>query len=165
MKLFGKRLQRFTDKIEHHPSGCWLWVGAIVQNSGYGQFGVGRLNGKPIRKLAHRVAYEHFVGEIPEGLDLDHLCRVRNCVNPDHLEPVTRQENFKRSPIHAGSATHCPNGHPYSGENLLVVNASDGMRRRCRICKKETARRYEKRKEGLHEGKWYLPKPTISTTA
>lgn len=74
-------------------SGCWIFTGAI-STSGYGRVGLGaRSEGLA---QAHRVTYEHLVGPIPEGLDIDHLCRVRACVNPAHLEPVTRRENCRR---------------------------------------------------------------------
>lgn len=82
-------LPRWESKVERSPS-CWFWTGAISR-SGYGNFWTGESY-----VSAHRWSYEHFVGPIPEGLDLDHLCRVRNCVNPAHLEPVTRQENLRR---------------------------------------------------------------------
>lgn len=87
-------------------------------------------------RLAHRVAYEIHVGPIPDGLEIDHLCRVRCCVNPDHLEPVTHRENMRRSPSwnsvgrRQKAKTHCPKGHPYSGYNLIVTKSG------CRFCRK-----------------------------
>lgn len=87
------------DKVSPEPNtGCWLWL-AGVNRSGYGHFSV-----KSVSKLAHRAAYELFVGKIPRGLGLDHLCRVRSCVNPAHLEPVTQKENCvrARSTDHSG---------------------------------------------------------------
>ena len=78
---------RFWAKVDKTET-CWLWTGG--QSAGYGRFG---FKGRP-NLGAHRFAYELLVGPIPPGLDLDHLCRVRNCVNPDHLEPVTRRENL-----------------------------------------------------------------------
>lgn len=79
--------QKFMAHVDKRPWGCWLWKGSINKATKYGLW-----RGRP----AHRWAYELFKGQIPTGLDLDHLCRVRDCVNPDHLEPVTMQENFKR---------------------------------------------------------------------
>jgi HNH endonuclease len=79
--------ERFWEKVEQ-GEGCWLWTGAI--DRGYGQF---VWNG---RKRAHRVAYELIIGPIPEGLELDHLCRNKSCVRPEHLEPVTKAENIRR---------------------------------------------------------------------
>lgn len=86
-------LDRLMALLER-PTGsdCWLWTGYVAAG-GYGEF---HLAGRT--RKAHRVAYELLVGPVPEGLDLDHLCRVRRCVNPEHLEPVTRQENLRRSP-------------------------------------------------------------------
>lgn len=82
---------RFWSKVDKRPGGCWLWTGTMLR-SGYGQF---RLGLGHVR--AHRFAYELLVGPIPEGLTLDHLCRVTACVNPLHLEPVTLSENVKRA--------------------------------------------------------------------
>ena len=88
-----KRMDRlFWPKVEV-TGACWLWTASCSRN-GYGQWndGTGRM------VTAHRQAYETLVGLVPVGLDLDHLCRVRQCVNPDHLEPVTRLENLRRGP-------------------------------------------------------------------
>ena len=112
-------------------SGCWLWTGSVL-SSGYGRIGIG---GKEY--LAHRIVYEMLIGPIPDGLELDHKCRVRPCVNPDHLEPVTHIENVRRG--EAGfarrnqylSRTHCPHGHPWTHENT-IRNARG--HRHCREC-------------------------------
>lgn len=108
-------------------SGCWLWTGSC-DPSGYGTL---KLEGRTRR--AHRLAYELLVGPIPDGLQLDHLCRVRNCANPDHLEPVTNQENSRRG---RALITHCPKGHPYSGDNLRLHVRKNGrdVNRECREC-------------------------------
>lgn len=79
-------LDRFNSKI-HISESCWLWLGSKYGN-GYGAFHVNR-----IKRLAHRVSYEIHIGEIDPGMVLDHICRVRHCVNPKHLRVVTRQEN------------------------------------------------------------------------
>lgn len=86
---------------------------------------------------AHRFVYEQIRGPIPDGMDIDHLCRVRNCVNPDHMEPVTRRENTLRG-LKGRLVTHCPAGHAYSPDNLLTKT-----RRDCKRChaNKERARR------------------------
>lgn len=86
------------DRVVFADDGCWIWTGAL-NGSRYGSIEVdGRL------RRPHRLLYEFVVGVIPEGLELDHLCRVRHCVNPDHLEAVTRSENLRRSPLVASAA-------------------------------------------------------------
>ena len=82
-------LERFFNKVNKTDT-CWLWTSA-KNIDGYGIF---RINGKNI--LSHRLSYELYIGKIPEGLQIDHLCRVRDCVNPDHLDPVTQAENIRR---------------------------------------------------------------------
>lgn len=104
---------------------CWIWTGAKGSN-GYGFHSIGSE-----RIGAHRFAYEDVVGPIPDGLELDHLCRERLCVNPWHLDPVTRQENQRRTP--AALKTHCIHGHALSGPNLYI-HAIHG-RRGCRTCR------------------------------
>ena len=108
--------------------GCWIWTG-IINGYGYGQvIDHGR------RPMAHRKMYETLVGPIPEGLTLDHLCRVHACVNPGHLEPVTIRENTLRgntTPAANAAKTHCLRGHPLAGDNLY--RTPDG-RRQCRAC-------------------------------
>lgn len=121
----GKMIDRFLKFVSPEPNtGCWLWMGGCSQN-GYGAF---KVNGR--QETAHRIAYSLLRGEIPEGLQLDHLCRVRCCVNPDHLEPVTPKENIRRSPIHSGAKTHCPQGHAYTAENT----GKHAGERFCRKC-------------------------------
>ena len=89
--------ERFWGKVDlDGPDGCWLWT-ASTDKDGYGQFGVGsQIDGTATMAKSHRWAHEHLVGPIPEGLQIDHLCRVRSCVNPGHLEPVTNRENLRR---------------------------------------------------------------------
>lgn len=140
--IYQHKSQPPEERFEKHyvpvpESGCWLWVGAIQEN-GYGRF---YIDGKMVQ--AHRYAYEQKHGLIPEGLELDHLCRVRLCVNPDHLEPVTRKENLSRG-INANSEkSHCPKGHHYSGENLYTQ--PDG-RRGCRACGRQNSKKYRMNK-------------------
>lgn len=104
---------------------------------------------KRVSKSAHREAYKAFKGEIPDGLELDHLCRVRNCVNPDHLEPVTRLENARRgigglmAGLRQRAKTHCPAGHPYAPENTYFRANGNRM---CVTCNAAWCRRnYERR--------------------
>lgn len=108
----------------NETTGCWEWERAKVQ--GYGYY---RPPDGPVNVRAHRYMYELLVGPIPEGLTLDHLCRVRSCVNPAHLEPVTSGENTRRA---TAIQTHCLRGHPLSGDNLYVR----ANRRHCRACRR-----------------------------
>lgn len=114
---------------ERAADGCLVWTG-IVSTAGYGRIKVG---GR--RRPAHRVSYELARGPIPEGLELDHLCRNRRCIEPTHLEPVTTRENLLRGatiPAANLQKTHCPAGHPYAGANLYVAPSRPD--RQCRAC-------------------------------
>lgn len=125
-------------KISPEPnSGCWLWLGDININ-GYGRMYYKSGNH---RKMAHRVVYESHFGPIPDGLELDHLCRTRSCVNPAHLEPVTKSVNAKRGLTPRLNAergkiiTHCPHGHEYTSENTYIrENPKGWASRKCRTC-------------------------------
>lgn len=121
-------LERFMDFVSPEPNtGCWLWMGQL-SNVGYGLFNLDYR----IRN-AHRVAYELVKGAIPDGLVLDHLCRVPSCVNPDHLEPVAQRENVLRGISLAAcraAMTHCLRGHVLSEENLYRYKTQ----RRCKTC-------------------------------
>lgn len=129
----GKRIPlvvRIQRRVEVDANGCWIWTGCLDKGSGYGRIQVDHKTG-----YSHRVAYELLVGQIPDGLELDHLCRVRACCNPDHLEPVTTLVNQHRSPITNATRICCPKGHPYGGENLRYWIDKEGNRRRvCRTC-------------------------------
>lgn len=127
-------------RISKAESGCWEWTGAPLKNSGYCRI---KMAGKTV--VAHRAVYEALVGPIPHGLQLDHLCRNRKCVNPAHLEPVTAKVNQARgqSPVSENAAkTSCKRGHPLSGSNLFVRN--DG-RRRCRTCERASQKRLQQK--------------------
>lgn len=135
---------RFWSKV-NMDQPCWLWTGSLGDN-GYGRFSDGeRL------VVAHRWSYEMAKGPVPEGLDLDHLCRVRNCVNPDHLEPVTRSENNLRGIAARGTPTHCRRGHEMTPENFYQ---RPGGYRVCRKCKKagDLRRRVRKAEERKSNG-------------
>ncbi len=116
-------------------SGCWLWFGNVNQK-GYGM--VSRQpGGIRFTRMAHRFVYELVKGNIPVGLQLDHLCRMPCCVNPEHLEPVTSGENSRRgnTGIFGRSKTHCPQGHPYDADNTAYYfSLKSGRRRYCKIC-------------------------------
>ncbi|WP_234039914.1 HNH endonuclease signature motif containing protein [Micromonospora coerulea] len=124
--------QRFLSKVAPpNEQGCMLWL-AARQGDGYGHF---KVAGRMVR--AHRFGYEMWVGPIPNGLHLDHLCRVRSCVAPGHLEPVTNRENILRGEAptaRQSRQTHCRNGHPLAGDNLVRSAAARGQRV-CRTCR------------------------------
>lgn len=131
-------LARFEAKYEVNDSGCWVWT-AAMQRGGYGLFHADKLTS------AHRVAYEHYVGAIPPGLQIDHLCRNRACVNPAHLEAVTQSENIRRGMVGQPQAarTHCPHGHAYTAANTYRVPKTG--HRLCRTCERIRRRaRYER---------------------
>lgn len=132
---FTNETIRFLDKVLVGES-CWEWQ-ATVSPYGYGKFGVKDSRWRMVP--AHRFSYELFVGPIPEGLHLDHLCRNRVCVRPNHLEPVTCKENIHRGIGH-GHETHCPKGHPYDEANTYW--RTDGRHgRHCRRCSYEMVTR------------------------
>ena len=113
---------------------CWEWIGRLTPQ-GYGRdTGSGE---------AHRTTYQMWRGDIPEGLELDHLCRNRRCVNPWHLEPVTRAENVRRAGM---TITHCKNGHEYTPENTYWRPGPGGGARDCRACIRARVRLYKQRK-------------------
>lgn len=128
-----------TDQPELGP--CWEWTGAL-STSGYGRIGVG---GRDQSDYTHRVAYREWVGPIPDGLVIDHLCRNRICCNPAHLEAVEQRVNIVRGvgPALQAGKTHCPKGHAYSAENTRIY---DG-RRFCRQCDRDRPRRPKRRRQ------------------
>ena len=143
---------------EHCPElgPCWVWTSAAMgkgyrEGKGYGLFGLNR-RGYP----AHRLAYQLLIGDIPDGLQLDHVCRNTRCVNPAHLEPVTHQENVARF---AALQTHCKHGHPLPAYVM-------GQRRICLICRDAFNRQRPSRKSSpfprthCRHGHPYLPENT-----
>ncbi len=123
----GAETERFWKFVDDRSGDCWLWTGAI-DGRGYGSW-----TRSEKRKVgAHRFAYQITVGPIPDGLDLDHLCRVRHCVNPSHLEPVTRQVNIQRGANRNREKTHCKRGHEFTPENTYMTSAGG---RSCRTCR------------------------------
>lgn len=134
MKTVAERIAALS---VHDPiTDCRIWTGRIDRH-GYGQIKIGGRNGRP--HAAHRVSYETEIGPIPEGLVIDHLCRVRNCVNPSHLEPVSNEENVRRG--HKDREVHlrCRNGHARTVANTYRTPAGD---RDCRTCHNEACARY-----------------------
>lgn len=127
--------ERFDDSYIPEPNtGCWLWT-KFANRAGYGQ---SYMNGRLV--YAHRMAWTLYRGPIPEGMFLDHICRVRSCVNPDHLRVVTTRintiENSLGPSAKNAAKTHCPNGHPLVGGNLV----SRRYGRDCRTCYNANAR-------------------------
>lgn len=122
---------RFWEKIKVDlHTGCWLWT-AHINLKGYAQFFWGK------QKRAHRVAYEELIREIPEELVCDHICETRHCVNPNHMQIISSQENIRKSPKWEGRKTHCPYGHPYAGDNLKIDKRGH---RECRACRRKRNR-------------------------
>jgi hypothetical protein len=140
-------LDRFNEKIEiDQNTGCWVWI-AGKDGGGYGAFKMGHK-----MEIAHRVAYELYIGSIPEGKNIDHLCRNRSCVNPDHLEPVSQKENVRRGNLGWNSTT-CKRGHKISSNTYYIYDKQrNRWRRECLSCIRERERRnwHAKKKNSSH---------------
>lgn len=131
--------ERFWVKVDKQVGGCWIWT-ATCSTNGYGQF----WSEDRVNVPAHRQAYEFEVGTIPSGMVLDHLCRIKSCVNPDHLEVVTQSENVLRGLASRGQGDTCRAGHPRTPDNTHVRKSGE---RYCMTCKNERDRdRYSRRK-------------------
>lgn len=148
LRHWGMLERTFDERIDSQYSvdenGCWIWRN---KPSGHG-YSETTNNGKRIK--LHRYMYERYKGEIPVGLVIDHLCRVRHCINPDHLEAVTNRENVLRGiSISAKYArkTHCKHGHEFTKANTRVYNGG----RYCRACARESARRHSIKRNKLKE--------------
>ena len=133
-----KIVERFNDRFTINDRGCWLWSNTL-NYKGYGVLS---------SMSAHRWSYMHHIGPIPDGLEIDHLCRVRNCVNPEHLEPVTRHENQMRGLRNQnGGKTHCSKGHEF---DLHRIDKRTGHPwRQCSICVADTRREWRARRKAL----------------
>lgn len=134
-------IQRFLKKIKIAENGCWLWIASLNPVFGYSAFRYNQQCGN-----GHRFIWLYLYGSIPKGLEIDHLCRNRACVNPKHLELVTHKENLLRGDtFQARNAkkTQCPQGHPLDGSN--IYKQKDG-KRRCRICHVEYLRNWRKKR-------------------
>lgn len=152
-------VERFWEKVDFNgplppdpwiplSTGCWLWTAAL-NAYGYGHFGVGTSSrDAPVR--AHRFAYEQLVGPIPSDREIDHLCRVRHCVRPEHLDLVTTRTNLLRGRSFAAvnaHKTHCVNGHSLKDQDNVYAWRG---RRKCRTCHREADRRYYARKVAVN---------------
>jgi hypothetical protein len=146
----GRVYERFWAKVDcdgpkqpGFSTPCWLWTASTSQ--GYGRFG--NWDDRSRTQLAHRVAYEMFVGPVPSGLTIDHLCRNALCVNPGHFELVTSGVNALRGsgPAAANARkTHCSAGHEFDAENTYLYKG----RRECRACRREALRAWKRRQNG-----------------
>jgi hypothetical protein len=158
--LFSELPKNMQSKISIGPSKdslvpgpCWTWIGCLnSRNYGCVSAGHGTI------KLAHRIAYETYKGEIPDGYQVDHLCFNTKCCNPEHLDAVTPKVNAERS--RKATKTHCVHGHPLAGENLRMKRTANGLfQRQCRVCGIDHRRRVaERESRGLRtpNGKWEL---------
>lgn len=142
-------IERFEAQYIPEPnSGCWLWIGSDDGKNGYGKIMV---NG--VRERAHRASWEMFRGPVPDGHEIDHLCRIPCCVNPNHLEPVLPVENRRRGKlgILREPKTHCPHGHPYSGDNLYIDPKGCLI---CRTCVAAATRDAYRKQHNVPPSKW-----------
>lgn len=131
---------RIASKIAADADGCWVWTKCCDQDG----YGLVWFDGQMRR--AHRIIYEILVGPIPDGLDIDHLCRVRACVNPDHMEPVAHGENIRRGLLGYALRTLCKSGrHDITDPANVYTEPSTGNRK-CRTCKNETGRNGDHRR-------------------
>lgn len=137
--------EKILARVKYSEAGCWLWTGPTNEKG----YGLTTVKGKTVR--VHRIAYELWKGPIPPGLQIDHLCRTRNCFNPEHLEAVTPRENVLRGESSAAlraRKTHCVHGHPFDDTN--TARWPDGTRR-CLTCRPRGNGKFRRSKAELAE--------------
>lgn len=136
--MAATREDRFRAKYNTAESGCWIWTGA--RGAALTEHPYGIFKGEDRVVLAHRWSYEHFVGPIPDGHVIDHLCKVTLCVNPEHLQAVTQKTNLRRGDTFQArnaAKTHCPAGHTYDEANTRFKTSRGVTRRVCKKCEAE----------------------------
>lgn len=151
-------LSRIKSRINITSSGCWEWQGPKSHN-GYGVLSLPQNLKELLGSRVHRITYQIYVGDIPEGLQLDHLCRNRPCVNPQHVEPVTAKENIRRGETgkhnkHRGwlyqrMTTACVHGHPYDEKNTRIYKG----KKDCRECDRIRSRKKTEKRRMEREGR------------
>jgi hypothetical protein len=141
-------LSRISKEDRGHSTFCWVFQGSLTAANGYGQV-CSKVDGVRVNRSTHRVVYEALVGPIGDGMTLDHLCEVKTCCNPDHLEPVTRLENIQRfRSRHADELSHCKYGHLLAETRRVTANGNS----RCRACENRRSVEYYGRKKLSHNG-------------
>jgi len=124
--------EKFLEKVKVMDSGCWEWQGEII----YSGYGATHFRGK--HQTAHRVAYLLFRGDIPIGLEPDHICLNKSCVNPEHLRLISHRDNLLASNgvvAKAARQTHCIHGHPFDLFNTIYHKSRKSIQRHCRMCR------------------------------
>ena len=141
--------EKFDSRFVISESGCWEWVGGMNTGNGYGQIWNGQR-----KVLAHRYSYERVNGQVPKELELDHLCKNTLCVNPEHLEAVTRRVNMQRADSPNRVKTHCIRGHEFTEENTVFYTTGGYDKRNCKTCvRANSARWYAANKDKRRGGK------------
>lgn len=126
--------QNFWARVLKAPS-CWIWL-LSKNHKGYGEYGF-----RGVTVACHRFSWVLANGPIPPDLQIDHICRVRHCVNPDHLRLLRPEQNALLSPKHNAFKAYCPAGHPYTPGNTYLKRRSNGFERVCKLCKSASERR------------------------